>query len=70
LPSFQQTGLSFNDISRNSLLGPGKYTEDIWVGTWKIEGKIAEQIMTTFVYRSNGIFLWHTNKANGITGKN
>jgi hypothetical protein len=37
---------------------------------WKIEGKIARQIMMTIVYRSNGIFVWHTNKANGTTGKN
>jgi hypothetical protein len=28
------------------------------------------KLMMTFVYRSNDIFLWHTNKANGATGKN
>jgi hypothetical protein len=39
-------------------------------GFWKIEAKIAWQLMMTFVYRSNDIFVWHTNKANGTTGKN
>jgi hypothetical protein len=45
---------------------------NIWkiFGFWKIEGKISRQIMMTFVYRSNGIFVWNTNKANGTTGKN